>query len=122
MRDKKNAMKDVGTVLDTKVYVEKRTVETSEKKVQKEVWTGEDTVWAQVNKLFGKEYYAAKSLGEEKTVKFKMRKCTITSKLNAVDYRLKLKQDDDEFVIYDIIDTDTIPYSLWVIVSAKAKV
>lgn len=121
MRAKKDAMKDVGIVLDTKVYLEKRTVTSNEKKVQSETWSEEDIVYAQVNKLFGREYYAAKSLGEEKIIKFKMRKSAIANKLNTVDYRLKVK-DGDSFTIYDITDTDPIPNSLWIVISAKAKV
>ncbi|MBE0451830.1 MAG: phage head closure protein [Clostridia bacterium] len=120
MKSKSDAMKDVGTVLDTKVYIEKRTVTNNDKRVQKETWDPYGEVWAQKNKLFGKEYFAAKSLGEEKTIKFKMRKGTISSKLNPVDFRMKVNEDG-LYVIYDIKDTDPIPNSLWIVISGKAR-
>lgn len=119
MKSKVDAMKDVGIVLDTKVYIEKRTVTTDDKRIQKETWNPHGEIWAQKNRLFGKEYFTAKSLGEEKTIKFKMRKGTLSNELNPVDYRMIVNENGAD-VIYDIIDTDPIPNSLWIIISGKA--
>lgn len=81
-----------------------------------EQWSDWRTIWAERLELFGEEYYAAKSLGEEQTIKFKIRYVVFLEDLNTVDFRIIYKNKE----IFDIKDTDPLnDGGMWFIIKAE---
>lgn len=66
-----------------------------------EEWVTEFKAWASVKNLFGREFWEAKAVQSEDTVKFK---CRYNANINS---RLYIKFQDN---YYEIIDVDDINY------------
>jgi len=63
---------DIGK-LDKRITIQKFESGTNENGFPIEEWVFYKTVWASINNLFGKEYYAAKAVQSENTVEFLIR-------------------------------------------------
>ncbi len=88
MRTKAEAMKDVGKVLRHRVVIQRKTVEADEIGNSVETWRDWRTVWAERSNLWGREYYAAKMVGEEETVVFMIRRAAFVREIDTVNHRL----------------------------------
>lgn len=73
MKSKSDVMKDLSKVLNKKIVIEKYTTVTTPNGFDKEEWLYHKSVWASINNLFGKEFYAAKAVQSEMTVEFTIR-------------------------------------------------
>lgn len=74
--------------LDKKIIIEQYTAVTTPSGFDEAKWVSYKTVWASINNLWGKEYYAAKATNEEKTVEFTIRYFKDLENLNTTKYRL----------------------------------
>ncbi|ACO84546.1 phage head closure protein [Clostridium botulinum] len=81
-----------------------------------EEWDDYKTVWASMNNLWGKEFYAAKSTNSENTVEFIVRYSKDLEKINSKEYRIKTIKDKnttkekDKYRYFDITFIDNIKY------------
>ncbi len=91
--------------LKHRITIQKYGTNTTENNFDEEDWIDFKTVWASVNNLWGKEFYAAKAINEENTVEFIIRYSKELEVLNSKEYRIKWK--DREF---DITFIDNIRY------------
>ena len=78
-----------------------------------ENWSNWQEMWAEKTALFGQEYYAAKAVGEEQTVIFKIRRQWSADQMNTVEYRLLY-----DGKAYDIKHIDHLPGHKWVKIRA----
>lgn len=115
LKTKDQVMKDLLKVRRRKIIIQKRVIDRDEYKNEIETWIDWREVWAERNQLFGSEYYAAKQLGEEKTVKWTIRYAPFVEELNTIDYRIIYNND-----IYDIKDFDFLKDdSIWFVIKAE---
>ncbi len=117
MKTKAEKMKDLQKVRRRKLVIQKVNGTTYDEH-ENEVLNWEDwkTVWAERNELFGSEYYAAKSLGEEQTLKWTVKYVTFLEDINTTDYRIIYNGKD----IYDIKDTDHLQDDgMWFVIKAE---
>ncbi|NFC89510.1 head-tail adaptor protein [Clostridium botulinum] len=81
-----------------------------------EEWDDYKTVWASMNNLWGKEFYAAKSTNSENTIEFIVRYSKDLEKINTKEYRIKTIKDKnatkekDKYRYFDITFIDNIKY------------
>ncbi|EJO5347032.1 phage head closure protein [Clostridium sporogenes] len=81
-----------------------------------EDWQPYKTVWASMNNLWGKEFYAAKATNSENTVEFIVRYSKKLEKINSKEYRIKTIKDKnatkekDKYRYFDITFIDNIKY------------
>ncbi|ACA56809.1 head-tail adaptor protein [Clostridium botulinum] len=81
-----------------------------------EDWQPYKTVWASMNNLWGKEFYAAKSTNSENTIEFIVRYSKDLEKINSKEYRIKTIKDKnatrekDKYRYLDITFIDNIQY------------
>lgn len=116
IKSKKEVMKDLAAKPRRKIVIQNKTITTDEWENQVEDWVDWRTVCAERLELFGEEYYAAKSLGEEKTIKFKVRYVTFLEEINTVKFRIIYKDKE----IFDIKDTDSLnDDGMWFIIKAE---
>ena len=114
-------MKDLQTVLKHKLIIQKKIfngipVEDAWGN-QTEEWVDWKTVTAEKLELYGQEYYVAKSLGEEQTVKWKIKYVAFVEEINTVNNRIIDVRKRD---IYDIKDTDHMKDDgMWFIIKAE---
>ena len=120
MKNKKDKMKDLQTVRKHKLIIQVKTVAEDEWGNEKEQWVDWKTVTAEKLELFGQEYYAAKSLGEEQAVKLKIKYVAFVEEINTVKHRvIDIRKKD----IYDIKDTDHLKDDgMWFIIKAEKVV
>jgi SPP1 family predicted phage head-tail adaptor len=82
-----------------------------------EEWTDYKTVWASMNNLFGKEFYAAKAVQAENTVEFVVRYSKDFKLLNSKEYRIKILKNEeaveeqDKYRYFNITFVDNIKYA-----------
>lgn len=140
MKTKEQKMKDLQTVRRRKLIIQKVVGITQDENLnQIPNWEDWETVWAEKLELFGSEYYAAKQLGEEKTIKFKIRYINFLNVINTTDYRIIFDNYKSQYIntlvmpgranfdqlyltreIYDIKDTDTLnDDGMWFIIKAE---
>jgi len=107
--------------LDKRITLQKFISGTNENGFPIEEWVYYKTVWASINNLFGKEYYAAKAVQSENTVEFLIRYSSITKILleeNATkEYRIfwNLKA-------FNITFPDNIKYqNKWIKIKAEVS-
>jgi len=109
MKSKKEVMADVGRVLNNKVTIQKyskpNNVNINENGFEEEGWDDWKDLWVTVNNLFGKEFYAAKAVNEEKTVEFKARYSNELDAINSKEYRIVWNSK-----IFNITFIDNIKY------------
>ena len=110
-------MKDLQVKRKHKLMIQKKTVTEDEWENQIEEWNDWKPVPAQRLELFGSDYYAAKQLGEEETIKWKMKYVSFVEQINTAKYRvLNIRTNE----IYDIKDTDYInDNQQWFIIKAE---
>ncbi|HIG0362060.1 phage head closure protein [Clostridium sporogenes] len=81
-----------------------------------EKWIDYKTVWAGMNNLWGKEFYAAKATNSENTIEFIVRYSKDLEKINSKEYRIKTIKDKnaikekDKYRYFDITFIDNIQY------------
>ncbi|APU60734.1 phage head closure protein [Clostridium botulinum] len=79
-------------------------------------WDDYRTLWASMNNLWGKEFYAAKSTNSENTIEFIVRYSKDLEKINSKEYRIKTIKDKnatkekDKYRYFDITFIDNIKY------------
>lgn len=95
---------DAGKLRD-KITIEKRTIETDEVGNQSSKWVVVYRGFASVNKLYGREYWAAAASQSEDTVVFSLRYHPIFNTVNSLDYRLLFRGDE-----YDIKSVDNVKH------------
>jgi SPP1 family predicted phage head-tail adaptor len=104
MKTKDQKMKDLQAVRRHKLIIQKLDGTTFDDDLNEvENWVDWKTVMAERMELFGAEYYEAKALGDEKTVKWKIKYVSFADDINTVDYRVVNARTDE---IFDIKDTD----------------
>lgn len=91
--------------LNKRITIEKQNTGTTENGFDKEVWIEYKTIWASINNLFGKEFYAAKAVQAESTVEFIVRYSKELDCLNSEGYRVLWNTK-----IYNITFIDNIKY------------
>ena len=104
MKTKDQKMKDLQAVRRHKLIIQKvdgTTLDDDLNEVKN--WVDWKTVMGQRMELFGSEYYEAKALGDEKTVKWKIKYVSFVDEINTTDYRIVNARTDE---IFDIKDTD----------------
>jgi len=80
-------------------------------------WVDWKEVTGQRLELFGSEYYSAKAIGEEKTVKWKIKYVSFVDEIDTNDYRIVNTRTDE---IFDIKDTDYLQDDgQWFIIKAE---
>ena len=77
-RDK---MRELGKTLRHRIVIQKRSVTKDPWGNQVEEWQDWQTVWANLQTLWGERYYAAKAVGEENTVIFELRRAPFLDEL-----------------------------------------
>ncbi len=105
MKVKKEVLKDAQKVLNRKIVIEKLTTVTGADGFKTQEWLPWETLWASKNNLFGKEFYAAKAVGEEKTVVFEVRYFKDIEEINTKEYRILHGSEG-----YDITFIDNVKY------------
>ena len=117
MRNRKQKMKDLQTVRKHKLIIQVKTVIEDEWGNEKEQWVDWKNATAEKLELYGQEYYAAKSLGEEQTVKWKIKYVAFVEEINTVKHRIIDVRKRD---IYDIKDIDHLKDDgMWFIIKAE---
>lgn len=91
--------------LDKRITIQKYTTVTSENNFDEEKWIYYKSVWASINNLFGKEFYAAKAVQSENTVEFLIRYSKDLEVLDSKVYRIFWNEK-----IYNITFIDNIKY------------
>jgi len=111
-RDK---MRELGKTLRHRIVIQKRSVTKDPWGNQVEEWQDWQTVWANLQTLWGERYYAAKAVGEENTVIFELRRAPFLDELiqNVADYRLE-SITHHRGTVYTILRVDQLPGGTWV--------
>ena len=91
--------------LNKRIAFEKHTAEQNENGFDVMNWKLYKTVWASVNNLFGKEFYAAKAVNAENTVEFITRYSKNLENIDTKEYRIIWNCR-----IFDITFIDNIQY------------
>lgn len=118
LKSKAEVMKDVGKVLRRKIIIQKY----SEQKNEwgdpiNQAWVDWKTVRAEMSTLWGRDYYAAAVVGEEKTVEFIVRYVPFLNEIKTDTHRL-ISNDE----IYDIKHVDFLKDDgLWVKIKALRR-
>lgn len=95
---------DVGE-LKHRITIQKYTTITTDNGFDEETWLDYKTVWASMNNLYGKEFYAAKAVQSENTVEFTVRYSKDLEILNTKEYRIFWNEKS-----YNITFIDNIKY------------
>ena len=104
MKTKDQKMKDLQAVRKHKLMIQKSDGTTLDDDLNEvKNWVDWKPVKAERLDLFGEEYYAAKSLGQEKVIKWKVKYVSFLEEINTTDYRIINVRKDE---IFDIKDTD----------------
>ena len=116
-RDK---MRELGKTLRHRIVIQKRSVTKDPWGNQVEEWQDWQTVWANLQTLWGERYYAAKAVGEENTVIFELRRAPFLDELirNVADYRLE-SITHHRGTVYTILRVDQLPGEAWVKLTCK---
>lgn len=101
MKSKAEVMKDLGKVLRRKIVIQRKETAPDQYGDITTKWNDWQTVRAERISLWGRDYYAAVTVGEEQTVEFIVRYVLFLENLNTDIHRLFY--DDD---IYDIKQVD----------------
>ncbi|NFQ85119.1 head-tail adaptor protein [Clostridium sporogenes] len=102
--------------LDKRITIQKYTTIQNKNGFDIEVWKDYKTVWASMNNLWGKEFYAAKAVQAENTVEFVARYSKVLENINSKEYRIKTIKDKnaieekDKYRYFSITFIDNIQY------------
>lgn len=114
IRGTERAIRNVSKVLNRKITIQKLTTVTSPNGFDEEKWVDWETLWASKNNLSGKEYYSAKTVNEEKTVKFEVRYFPKLEEINSTEYRIIHEGKE-----YNITFIDNFMYrNEWLVIKA----
>jgi SPP1 family predicted phage head-tail adaptor len=113
MSDKADVMKDISRVRRHSITIQKKTDTFDDNQNQVEKWADWKTLKAEKSALYGKEYYAAKAVGEEQAVVFTVRYVPFLDELNTVKHRLVFRGKP-----YDIKHIDYLPGETWIKIKA----
>jgi SPP1 family predicted phage head-tail adaptor len=91
LKTKAEVMKDVGKTLRRKIELYKLEIVEDDIGAQYPEWVHWKTLRAERSDLWGQEYYAAKSAGEENTLVFTVRYVPFIDKINTVEYQVKFE-------------------------------
>lgn len=117
MKPKAEVMKDLAKVRRRLIVIQKRTLILDDERNQVELWAPWKTLKAEKTQLYGTEYYAAATMGEEQTVVFTVRKLDCLTEVNTADYRLTY-----DGRAYDIKQVDGLDDGgLWAKIKAIAR-
>ncbi|NMM65493.1 phage head closure protein [Clostridium sp. P21] len=81
-----------------------------------EEWQDYKTIWANMNNLYGKEFYAAKAVQSENTVEFVVRYSKDLICLDSKNYRIKViknkeaEKEEDKYRFFNTTFIDNIQY------------
>lgn len=78
---------DIGK-LDKRITIQKFSTIQNENGFDIEDWVDYKTIWASVNNLWGKEFYAAKQVNMENTVEFVVRYSRDLENISTKEYRI----------------------------------
>lgn len=98
-------MKNVNRTFNRLITIEKRTISKDEMNQEIESWEHFADIWVEVNSLYGKEYYSAKTVNEENTLVFKCRYNDLFKLINTIDYRIIF-----DHTVLDIEHIDNMMY------------
>lgn len=114
IRGTERAIRNVSKTLNRKITIQKLTTVTTPNGFDEEKWIDWETLWASINNLSGKEFYAAKAVQEEKTVKFEIRYFPKLEELNSTKYRIIYGEKE-----YNITFIDNFMYrNEWLVIKA----
>ena len=74
--------------LDKRITIQKFSTYQNENGFDIEDWVDYKTIWASINNLWGKEFYAAKAVNAENTVEFVVRYSRDLANINTKEYRI----------------------------------
>ena len=74
--------------LDKRITIQKFSTYQNENGFDVEDWQDYKTIWASINNLWGKEFYAAKAVNAENTVEFVVRYSRDLANINTKEYRI----------------------------------
>lgn len=117
MKDKKEVMKDVGKVRKSKIVIQKQVITQDHIGNSIKSWVDYQALWVEVNSLYGNEYYAAKSVNEENTLKFTARYAAFVDTIDTINYRVIYKNKWHDIKIIDFLNDNGI----WVIIKALER-
>lgn len=100
----KNNRLDIGN-MNKRITIQKYTTYQNENGFDIEDWIDYKTVWASVNNLWGKEFYAAKAVNAENTVEFICRYSRDLENIDTKEYRIFWSNR-----AFDITFVDNIKY------------
>ncbi|EPY2275485.1 phage head closure protein [Clostridium sporogenes] len=106
---------DIGK-MDKRITIQKFSTTQNENGFDIEEWDDYRTLWASMNNLWGKEFYAAKSTNSENTIEFIVRYSKDLKNINTKEYRIKTikyknaTKEKDKYRYFDITFIDNIKY------------
>ncbi len=113
MRPKAEVMRDLGRVCKRQITIQRRQMVPGENGNQTEVWVDWQQVCAECSALWGRNYYAALAVGEERTVEFVVPAAPLDG-LTADDHRIV-----EDGQVYDIRQLDPLrDDGLWIKIRA----
>jgi SPP1 family predicted phage head-tail adaptor len=81
-------MRELARVRRRKIIIQKRIVGTDEWGNDVDAWMDWRTLWAEMESLWGQDYYAARALGEQNTIIFVLQYVPFLDQLNTKDFRV----------------------------------
>lgn len=100
-----------------RITIQKYTTIITDNGFDEEKWTDYKTIWASMNNLFGKEFYAAKAVQAENTIEFVVRYSKDLGVLDSKEYRIKVLKNKDadkeeyKYKFFNITFIDNIKYA-----------
>lgn len=91
--------------LDKRITIQKFSTYQNENGFDIEDWVDYKTIWASINNLWGKEFYAAKAVNAENTVEFVVRYSRDLENISTKEYRIFWNGRN-----FDITFVDNIQY------------
>lgn len=115
MKAKSEKMKDLRKVRRRKITIQKLTT-VKKDKIGNEIreWDDWKTLWVEKNHLWGEEYYAAKTVNEEKALKLTLRYVFFLDEINTTGYRIVYNNKKYDIDNIDHINDD----GMWVVIKA----
>ncbi|WP_096635854.1 phage head closure protein [Clostridium cochlearium] len=101
----KNNRLDIGN-MNKRITIQKFSTTQNENGFDIEDWIDYKTIWASINNLWGKEFYAAKAVNAENTVEFVVRYSRDLENISTKEYRIFWSNR-----AFDITFVDNIQYS-----------
>lgn len=88
IKSKTEVMKDLARVRRRKIVIQKKVDGFDSLNNPVKIWANWKTLRVERSSLWGREYYAAQAVGEEKTVVFTAKWVSFLGELNTVEYRI----------------------------------